>query len=149
MADKQPKFIIDGNPYPVPEMDTLTMGEALVVEEYTGLGLDQLDEIGVRPSAIAALMHIAYARGNPDLSKRQVRELVESAKLVDALDSVTEEEDERPPASPQTSDEPETDENENGEGSRPGSGADSTNGSDHAVVGLSRIGTRGSATSAT
>lgn len=90
-------FVIDGNQYEVPEVDSLTMGEAVTVYDYTGLGLDEINE-GVRhPGVMAAFLHIAYKRGNPGTDDKTVKELVSNTRLVDALEKIEVEDDAGPP----------------------------------------------------
>ncbi len=81
-------FVIEGKDYEVPETDSLTMGDATVIYDYTGLGLDQIDE-GVRhPGLLAAFMHIAYKRGNPDAAEADVKAMVANTRIVSALEKV-------------------------------------------------------------
>ena len=69
-------FVIDGVVYEVPGLDTLTMDEAQVLYDYSGLGLEDFaqsadeteEETKARerlfrnPGLMRALMHIAYKR---------------------------------------------------------------------------------------
>lgn len=147
----EPRFVIDGQEYPVPNLSNLTMGEALIVEDYSGLGLDELVDGGLKPSVIAALMHVAYTRENPDVPKRQVRELVEASNLMDAVARLEAEEEEQqnPPDSTQKNGDDTSDENGNGDASKPSSGDGSGLGSERLAAVLKATGTPASATSAT
>lgn len=101
------RFVIDGREYPVPGIDTFTMGEAIVLHEYSGLTLDMIDEdTPIHPGIVAAFMHIAYERGNPGAKKQKTRQLVESANLVDALDRFFQQEDDAGPPDLLTSSSP-------------------------------------------
>lgn len=101
-------FVIDGATLEVPSFDSLTMGETIVLYEYSGVTLDQLDEEkSVPPGFIAGLMHVAYQRANPQAKKHTVRQLIEGCNLAEALSAfqqAQQEADPDPPESPQTSD---------------------------------------------
>jgi hypothetical protein len=88
MEDPAVYFVIDGRDYEVPDLDTVTMGEAIIVYEYSGLALDELAGNSKHPGVIAALMHIAYQRGNPGEPKVGVRQLIEQTSLVSALEKM-------------------------------------------------------------
>ena len=53
-------------PYELVTLDDLTLDEAIVVWEYAKLSLDQIPDLeGFHPGVVAALIHIAVARGEP------------------------------------------------------------------------------------
>jgi hypothetical protein len=138
---EEPKFVIDGTEYPIPELDDFTMGEALVLYDYTGLSIDQVDEDAPRMPLVAAFMHIAYQRGHPDASDAKVKRLVRDSNLQVALERFSvEEEDVRPP------DQPPSEQPEKPFGSEHDSGSASTNGSTEPATGQSLTGTPGSDT---
>lgn len=85
MDDQTARFLIDDREYEVPDLDSFTMGEAVVLYDYSGLSVDEVIDHPKHPGVISAFMHIAYQRGNPAASKASVRELVESCSLVEAL----------------------------------------------------------------
>lgn len=91
-------FMIDGKPYEVPTIDTLTMGDAVTVYEYTGLGLDEIGE-SRHPGVLLAFAHIAYKRAHPDMNDRELKEMIEGTPLLEAFSRVPEEDDARPPDS--------------------------------------------------
>lgn len=120
MADEEvraPGFEIDGAMYEVPTLDSLTMDEAQVLYDYSGLAIE--DFAPAHPSASdeekkahgdamlakaknpafkKALVHVAYARGNPDASRSKISELVGKANLIDiSLALVIEEAQQNPP----------------------------------------------------
>jgi hypothetical protein len=109
-------FMIDGTLYEVPGLDTLTMDEAQVLYDYSGLTLEdfipedparpdeQSDDLRAKlknPGFLRALMHIAYQRGNPSLSGVKVKTLIGSASMIGAVEHLQEsgEDDALPPAS--------------------------------------------------
>ena len=109
-ADDSARFMIDGGEYTIPTLDTFTMGEALTLYEYSGLTIDEIDEdTGAHPGVVAALMHIAYERGNPGVNKRKARAVVENSNLLEAIQSLLQsgEDDAGPPELSRSSD-PET-----------------------------------------
>jgi hypothetical protein len=96
-------FVIDGVVYEVPGLDTLTMDEAQVLYDYSGLGLEDFaqsadeteEETKARerlfrnPGLMRALMHIAYQRKHTKLPSSQIRRLVGAANVLDALQGLT------------------------------------------------------------
>jgi hypothetical protein len=102
------KLKFGGEEYDYVEFGTLTLDEALVLHEYSGLTLDQVQDAGFHPGLIGALIHISVARGNPDIRKQDLRKKV-GADLEQVFEDVAvdeEEDDARPPASPIPSGEP-------------------------------------------
>lgn len=95
-------FQIDGTLYEVPDMGTLTMDEAQVLYDYSGLTIEdfigpedetpedeQARERRLRnPGFMRALMHIAYQRGNPTIRATRVRQLVGGANVIAALETL-------------------------------------------------------------
>lgn len=68
---------VNGRAYPLISLDELTLNEAMVVYEYTKLSLDQIPDLeGFHPGVIAALIHVAVARGEPRETGRQIRQTV-------------------------------------------------------------------------
>jgi len=143
---EDPKFVIDGRDYDIPELDDLTMGEALVLYDYTGLSIDQVDEDTPRMPLVAAFMHITYQRGNPDVNESKVKRLVRSSNLQSALEkfATADEEDDAGPPDQQSSGEP-----SKKLGSEIASGASSTNGSNEQAYVPSPTGTPASPTPVT
>ena len=99
-------FTIDGKVYAIPTLDSLTMDEAQVLFEYSGLtvedfaGIEIDEELDVEqldpeqleqlkrmrnPGFLRALLHIAYARGNPALGRKRVERLVGDVNMLDAM----------------------------------------------------------------
>jgi len=53
------------------------LAEAMVVFDYTKMGLDEIAEVeGFNPGVIAALIHVSVARGEPGETDRQIRAVV-------------------------------------------------------------------------
>lgn len=100
-----PRFVINGQEHEIPSIDTFTMGEAIILHDYSKLTLDQLvDMDGVPAGVIAAQLHVALARANPSTKAKEIKEMVESVNLMELLASYeTGEEDsdaDVPPAEP-------------------------------------------------
>jgi hypothetical protein len=101
----EPKFVIQGKDYPVPDWATFTMDESIVLYDHAGLTLDQADEdTRFTPGLVLALATIALMRGNPGMSRKQAEKIVGAIPLLDALehmadgDDEDEEDDAGPPA---------------------------------------------------
>ena len=102
-AETESGFLIDGVVYEVPGLDTLTMDEAQVLYDYSGLGLEDFaqspdeteEEAKARerlfrnPGLMRSLMHIAYQRKHKKLPASQIRSLVGAANVLDALQGLT------------------------------------------------------------
>jgi hypothetical protein len=106
------KLKFGGEEYDYVEFGTLTLDEALILHEYSGLTLDEVSEAGFHPGLIGALIHISVARSEPTVRKQDLRKKVGALKMAD-LEKVFEdvaveddEDDARPPASPIPSGEP-------------------------------------------
>lgn len=68
---------VNGRTYPLVSLDELTLDEAMVVYDYTKLSLDQIPDLeGFHPGLVAALIHVAVARGEPRETGRQIRQTV-------------------------------------------------------------------------
>jgi hypothetical protein len=79
---------VNGRTYPLISLDELTLDEAMVVYDYTKLSLDQIPDLeGFHPGLIAALIHVAVARGEPKETGRQIRQTV-GAIPVSSLEQV-------------------------------------------------------------
>lgn len=114
-AETESGFMIDGRLYPVPDMGTFTMDEAQILYDYSNLGLedfaapeDETEEETERrerrlhnPGFLRALMHIAYARGNPEARPAKIKALIGNANVISAFEHLgagEEEDDAVPPA---------------------------------------------------
>lgn len=119
MADDQAAFRIDGSDYAMPQQDTLTMDEAIVIYDYSALTLDQVAAQPGHPKVMKALLHIAYARGHPDMPTDEVSEVVGRCVLIDVFGAALED-DAIPPAEANSTS------GEKSSGSTPSSGDDSS-----------------------
>lgn len=94
----EPTFRIEGREYPIPTQETLTMDEAVLIHDYSGITLDQIPQQPGNPKVLKALVHIAYQRGHPDADQDVIRDMIGMVTLVDLLGAVEEEDDAVPPA---------------------------------------------------
>jgi hypothetical protein len=101
----EPKFVIQGKDYPVPDWASFTMDESMILYELAGLTLDQADEdTGFTPGLLKALLTIAYMRGNPTASRKLADKVTGAIPMLDALEHVADgageddEDDAGPPA---------------------------------------------------
>lgn len=124
------KFLILEDEYDVPDMDSLTMGEANIVYDWAQIGLDEVEANNSNPKVICAFAHIAYARENPDIKADQIKSIIEKHKLIDLLDQFAGEEisaegDVVPPALEKSEPEPESSPTSSSDSSKT-SGSDSS-----------------------
>lgn len=120
MADSEPVFVIDGGEYESPAVDSFDMAErrvmfdlcGIVEEDFARLEDETEDEHSARvrklarhPGFMEALMHIAYARGNPDLKRPKVQAVIDKTNYLDAIQKwgELEEGEDSPPAQESTS----------------------------------------------
>jgi hypothetical protein len=105
------KLKFGGAEYDYVEFGTLTLDEALILHEYSGLTLDEVQDAGFHPGLIMALIHISVARGS-SIRKQDLRKQVGGLLMADLeqvfedVASDVDEDDARPPASPTPSGEP-------------------------------------------
>lgn len=149
-------FVIDGTEYPCPDIASLTMAERRVMFDLSGIVEEDFvqrdDETDVEkdervgkltrhPGFMEALMHIAYARGNPELKRPKVQAVIDQTNYLEAIEKWADAEDGEAdhPVSEPTSE-------LNGSslsdsfGSSKNTGDGSTTGSDQPAASLSRIG---------
>lgn len=112
-------FVIDGNDYLCPDIASFNMAERRVMFDLSGIVEEDFaqqddethDEKEVRvgkltrhPGFIESLMHVAYARGNPDLKRARVQAVIDQTNYMEAIEKWAEREDDgSPPASESTS----------------------------------------------
>jgi len=98
----EPKFVIQGSDYPVPEWISFTMDESEILYDKAKMTLDQADEdLVFTPGLLSALMLIAYMRGNPGVSRKNAERVIGAVALADAIEHLAgdeEEEDAGPPS---------------------------------------------------
>lgn len=146
MTDRQ--ITVNGRSYRMVAVNEFTLDEAMIVWEYTKLGLDQIPDLeGDHPGLVAALIHIAVARGEPDESYKSIRRVVGQlpvTELDNVFAQISEEADRLPPPNgPDVARGPDATTNASGAGSE-------TPGVSPPAVSLpNSSGSRGSATGAT
>lgn len=137
MADAA--FVIDGDEYPIPGLESFNMFEAMTLYEYCGLSLEdfaideedpdqvaELQEKTKNPGFIFALMLVAYLRGNKGLPKKRAADIIANSNIMGAYEAFLAAGMEEDPTRPQESNP--TSESSSGNGSD--SGDDSTKNSD-------------------
>lgn len=124
MADSGLVFVIDGSEYPAPTLDTFDMAERRVMFELAGIVEEdflreddeseddrqkRVTKLTRHPGFMEALMHVAYARGNPELKRAKVQELIDRTNYQDAIHKWGEEqsEDDAVPPELESTSEPE------------------------------------------
>lgn len=169
--DAENGFLIAGKVYEVPMLDSLTLDEAELMYDQSGLGqedfvqeADESDDehtarvakLMRRPGFMASLARIAYQRGNPTVKAAQVQLVIGKTnrlELFSKLASAEPEEDAVPLALTNAPNEPSPNgspESEPSTGSSPAStGSDSGSGSDGQAGEVVSIGTTRSDTSST
>ena len=145
-------FVIDGRTYPVPTLDTFTMDEAQVLYDYAGLALEDFGpahpswpkeeqdahEAGVlhkakNPAFKRALVHVAYARGNPTESLATVRAIAGNVNILEATLALFGGDDDNPPVTTDSQNEPESENGSSQTSRQSDSGSPSSNDSDGLV----------------
>jgi hypothetical protein len=82
------QITVNGRPYELVTLDDLTLDEAIVVWDYSKMSLDQIPDLeGFHPGVVAALIHIAVARGEPGETAKAIRQAVGRIK-VDELQAI-------------------------------------------------------------
>lgn len=99
------QITVNGRIYELVTLDDLTLDEAIVVWEYSKLSLDQIPDIeGFHPGVVAALIHIAVARGEPGETAKTIRQTVGKIKVAELqaifMDMSEEVEELPPPTAP-------------------------------------------------
>jgi hypothetical protein len=141
----EPKFVIQGSDYPVPEWISFTMDESEILYDKAKMTLDQADEdLVFTPGLLSALMLIAYMRGNPGVSRKRAEMVIGAVPLADAIEHLAgdEEEDAGPP-SPAPSETASPGEPASSDESPPSTGEPGGNDSENPVVRQLPTGTDG------
>jgi hypothetical protein len=85
----EPKFVIQGVDYPVPDWFSFTMDESEILHYKTGLTLDQIDEdIKFSPGLLSTLMIVAYMRGNPGAPRARAEKIVGGIQLTEVIETL-------------------------------------------------------------
>lgn len=124
-----------GVEYPYADLSDITIGEGILLKEYSDLNIDQVEDAGFHAGVIAAIIHISVLRKNPDFPPKTLREKIlklPMAQLEQVFQdiSVEKEDEERPPGSASPSGSPPATSSENETGtSEPSTGSSGSNGS--------------------
>lgn len=135
-------FVIDGQEYPIPALDTFDIDESILLYEYSGLTLEDFapasddedeDEVAEQraqkvkhPGFLKALLHVAYSRGNPTAKPARVQAVVGAANLIEVVEQlIAEEGDEESPPAPALTIEPTLSSPKSSDDSTESSGTDS------------------------
>lgn len=82
---------VDGTPYVLPPVDSLSIDEARVLYDYSGLTYDQVLELeGLHPGAIGGLLHVAIQRSDAALRRREIQMMVGSVNMMAVLEELAE-----------------------------------------------------------
>jgi hypothetical protein len=88
------KLKIDGVEYEFPSIDSVTLDEAVMLERYAGVGLEQLAPGTALPlGAVKGLILIAIRRVRPDVTERELAERIGQLKLAELQDVFQEDAD--------------------------------------------------------
>lgn len=101
MADSG--FLIDGQTYEVPDLETFNMDEAMILYDNSKLGLEdfaldeddpksaeQLKKNLLHPGYVRTLMTVAYLRGNQGLGREKAEAVIGGSSWFDAYQSYAE-----------------------------------------------------------
>ncbi len=106
----EPKFVIDGTEYPVPTRPSLNLDERVIFHEWTGISLEDLDDVPVTDLMLGAFMQMAFMRGNPDVSGVVARKIIGKTNFEEAMAvliaAAADEDDASPPELPKSEREP-------------------------------------------
>jgi hypothetical protein len=96
------KIKIDGVEYDFPDINTVTLDEAQILYEQSGLTLDKVGELpegSFHPGFIKGMLYIAVHRARPELKKDELNERLGELKLTEMNEVFqdTQEDDARPP----------------------------------------------------
>ena len=82
-------FKIDGTEYPFTGRETMNLKEARILYHYSGLTLDQIDDVNsLHPGMISAFVHIAIRRKEPGRSAKDIEAMVDEVSLDDLVAAV-------------------------------------------------------------
>jgi len=90
------RFVIDEQEYPF-DGETLTLDDSILIYDYSGFTLNEIDEQMANPKVLKALVHIVYARAHPSLSPDEISEIVGAVHLSKII-AMDDEDDADPPA---------------------------------------------------
>lgn len=110
-------FLINGAEYAIPDVNTFSLDEDLLLWEYADLAREdfvrvdpELDDAEAleaarrqrlkHPGLMRTLLHVAYQRGNPDVKPSEVKKLIGAVRISEAMSRLVAEEpeaDDSPP----------------------------------------------------
>lgn len=110
MSD-DPVFLFNGERHPMPDLSTFTFDESVVMYEYCNLTVEDFAPTvegdtdpeaeqaerarkARHPGFLKTLIHVAYQRAHPKLSKDKVAAIVGSANLLEVLEALADMESE-------------------------------------------------------
>lgn len=96
---------INGRDYPVVPLDQFTLDEAIVLYEYSNLSLDQVVDAGNHPGITKALLHVAVARADPNVTPAELRRSIGQMPFLEldrVFQDLTVEDDADPPPASET-----------------------------------------------
>lgn len=106
---ERPKIKFNGREYEAVPVNEFTMDECMVLWDYAQMGPDQVGEIdGFHPGFTSALIHIAVARKESEVSAREIRRLIGAlpwVELAQVFEAVSVEADDSGPPAGQPDDE--------------------------------------------
>lgn len=138
------KITIDGQDYPFPDIDSITLDEAIILERNAGATLDELLPGESLPmGAVKGFVMVALLRAHPETSEKEVADRIGKIKLGEMQGLVDVEESEADARPPETSSENE------GSGERSGGSTNSESEPSPDVSSRDSTGSRGSVTTAT
>lgn len=85
MADTQPKLLIDGTEYPLPQLGDMNMGEARILKRYTNKSIEELEAMpATDPDLVAAVCHVVLLRETEGASSfAEIEQRVNAIKLAE------------------------------------------------------------------
>lgn len=101
---EEPKFVIQGSDYPVPDWISFTMDESEILYDKAKITLADVDEdTPFTPGLLSSLMIVAYMRGNPGMSRKAAEAVVGQIVMAEAIEHLfpkSDEDDAVPPLEP-------------------------------------------------
>lgn len=117
MADAS--FVIDGDEFPIPDLGSFNMAEAVVLYDHCGLTLEdfaideddptEVEELAKKtkhPGFIQALMVVAYMRGNRGVKRHKAELVIGNSNLIEAYEAMVVAGAAEDPTEPQKSEQP-------------------------------------------
>ena len=102
-VEQEPVFVFDGQRLPIPDLETFTLAESVILYDNTGMTLEDFmpdeelseeaanaerESKGRHPGFLLTLLHVAYQRAHPKFSVQKVRALIGSANLIEVIEAI-------------------------------------------------------------